>query len=116
MLGGVVDDSVLSALSRIAGTRTIVQESVSTNRRGDQPGRSYAEREENVLEKSQIETMRRGLACVVEATKHLIVVELEPVFRRYPTKKKDREQGDSRPVAAGGSAGIDRDEHRDPEG
>lgn len=105
VLGGVVDDSVLSALSRIAGTRTIVQESVSTNRRGEQPGRSYSEREENVLEKSQIETMRRGLACVVEATKHLVVVELEPAFRRY-AKKMDREKGDYRPAAAGAVPGL----------
>lgn len=97
VLGGVVDDSVLSSLSRIAGTRTIVQESVSTNRRGEQPGRSYSEREENVLEKSQIETMRRGLACVVEATKHLIVVEMEPAFRRY-AKKKDQQKRASRSV------------------
>lgn len=116
VLGGVVDDSVLSALSRIAGTRTIVQESVSTNRRGDQPGRSYSEREENVLEKSQIETMRRGLACVVEATKHLVVVELEPAFRRYPTTKKDREQGDSRPVAAGAVPGSTETNTETPKG
>lgn len=116
VLGGVVDDSVLSALSRIAGTRTIVQESVSTNRRGDQPGRSYSEREENVLEKSQIETMRRGLACVVEATKPLIVVELEPAFRRYPTTKKDREQGDSRPVAAAAVPGSTETNTETPKG
>lgn len=91
VLGGVVDDSVLSALSRIAGTRTIVQESVSSSRRGEGQGRSYSEREENVLEKSQIETMRRGLACVVEATKPLIVAELEPAFRRYAKKKQGRD-------------------------
>ncbi len=115
VLGGVVDDSVLSALSRITGTRTIVQESVSTNRGGQQPGRSYSEREENVLEKSQIETMRRGLACVVEATKHLIVVELEPAFRRYP-KKKDREAGDSRPVAAGAVPGLTETKIETPKG
>ncbi len=111
----MVDVSVLSALSRIAGTRTIVQESVSTNRRGDQPGRSYSEREENVLEKSQIETMRRGLACVVEATKHLVVVELEPAFRRY-AKKKDREQGDSRSVAAGVVPGSTETNTETPKG
>lgn len=98
VLGGVVDDSVLSALSRIAGTRTVVQESMSTNRRGEQPGRSYSEREENVLEKSQIETMRRGLACVVEATKHLIVVELEPAFRRYAKKGRAKEAAPAAPA------------------
>lgn len=103
VLGGVVDDSVLSALSRIAGTRTVVQESVSTNRRGEQPGRSYSEREENVLEKSQIETMRRGLACVVEATKHLIVVELEPAFRRYAKKGRAKEPA---PAAPAGPAEV----------
>ncbi|MFD1836332.1 type IV secretory system conjugative DNA transfer family protein [Brachybacterium rhamnosum] len=116
VLGGVSDDSVLSELSRIGGTRTVVQESVSTNRRGEQPGRSYSEREENVLEKSQIETMRRGLACVVEATKHLIVVELEPAFRRYPTTKKDRELGDSRPVAAGAVPGATETNTESPKG
>ncbi len=103
VLGGVVDDSVLSALSRIAGTRTVVQESVNTNRRGEQPGRSYSEREENVLEKSQIETMRRGLACVVEATKHLIVVELEPAFRRYAKKGRAKEPA---PASPEGSAEV----------
>lgn len=103
VLGGVVDDSVLSALSRIAGTRTVVQESVNTNRRGEQPGRSYSEREENVLEKSQIETMRRGLACVVEATKHLIVVELEPAFRRYAKKGRAKEPA---PAAPAGPAEV----------
>lgn len=87
VLGGVVDDAVLTALSRIAGTRTVVQESVSTSRRGEGASRSYSEREENVLEKHQIETMRRGLGCVVEATKHLIVVELEPAFKRYAKTK-----------------------------
>lgn len=100
VLGGVADDNVLSGLSRIAGTRTVVQESLSTGRRGEQPGRSYSEREENVLEKSQIETMRRGLACVVEATKHLIVIELEPAFRRYKKKRRStaREAGAEQPA------------------
>lgn len=93
VLGGVVDDSVLSALSRIAGTRTIVQESINSSRRGEGQGRSYSEREENVLEKSQIETMRRGLACVVEATKPLIVAELVPAFKRYAKEKRDSDRG-----------------------
>ena len=69
-----------------------------------------------MLEKSQIETMRRGLACVVEATKHLIVVELEPAFRRYRTTKKDRERGDSRPVAAGAVPGTTETNTESPKG
>lgn len=91
VLGGVSDDKVLSELSRIADTRTVVRESVSSSRRGEGPGRSYSDHVENVLEKAQIEKMRRGLACVVEATKPLIVAELEPAFRRYP-KKKDQQK------------------------
>ncbi|MDN5685836.1 MAG: type IV secretory system conjugative DNA transfer family protein [Brachybacterium sp.] len=108
VLGGVVDDSVLSAMSRIAGTRTIVQESVSAGRRGESQGRSYSEHVENVLEKHQIETMRRGLACVVEATKPLIVTELEPAFKRYARKKQQGREAEPRkgplePVAVRGT-------------
>ncbi|MGP5683111.1 type IV secretory system conjugative DNA transfer family protein, partial [Brachybacterium alimentarium] len=91
VLGGVSDDKVLSELSRIADTRTLVRESVSSGRRGEGPGRSYSDHVENVLEKAQIEKMRRGLACVVEATKPLIVAELEPAFRRYAKKKQGKD-------------------------
>ena len=103
VLGGVSDDKVLAELSRIADTRTVVRESVSSGRRGDGPGRSYSDHVENVLEKSQIEKMRRGLACVVEATKPLIVVELEPAFRRYAKKGRAKEPA---PASPEGSAEV----------
>ncbi|GAA1319495.1 hypothetical protein GCM10009591_37240 [Brachybacterium tyrofermentans] len=64
---------------------------MSSGRRGEGPGRSYSDHVENVLEKAQIEKMRRGLACVVEATKPLIVAELEPAFRRYAKKKQGKD-------------------------
>ncbi|WP_330884967.1 type IV secretory system conjugative DNA transfer family protein [Brachybacterium sp.] len=115
VLGGVSDDKVLAELSRIADTRTVVQESVNSARRGESPGRGYSDRVENVLEKAQIEKMRRGLACVVEATKPLIVVELEPAFRRY-AKKKDREKGGSRPVTAGAVPGPTETSTETPKG
>ena len=103
VLGGVSDDKVLAELSRIADTRTVVRESLSSGRRGDGPGRSYSDHVENVLEKSQIEKMRRGLACVVEATKPLIVVELEPAFRRYAKKGRAKEPA---PASPEGSAEV----------
>ena len=59
--------------------------------------------------------MRRGLACVVEATKPLIVVEMEPAFRRY-AKKKQREKGDSRPAAAGAVPGPTEASTETPKG
>lgn len=88
VLGGVDDDAVLTSMSRAAGTRTVVQESVSSSRRGEGVGRSYSEREEQVLEKHQIQTMRRGLGCVIEAAKPLVVVSFEPFFRRYDKQVK----------------------------
>ena len=103
VLVGVSDDKVLAELSRIADTRTVVRESLSSGRRGDGPGRSYSDHVENVLEKSQIEKMRRGLACVVEATKPLIVVELEPAFRRYAKKGRAKEPA---PASPEGSAEV----------
>src|SRR5690606_33972487 len=88
VLGGVSDGKVLSALSRVAGRRTVVKEATSSARRGEQIGRSYSSEKENVLEESQIETMPRGIGLMIEATKPLIVTEFEPHFRRYPKDKR----------------------------
>lgn len=95
VLGGVDDDSILNSMSRAAGTRTVVQQSVSSARRGERVSSSFSEREENVLEKSQIQTMRKGLGCVIEAAKPLIVVSFEPFFKRYakPQRRKETAKG-----------------------
>ncbi len=112
VLGGVVDDHVLSALSRAAGRRMVVQESLSSARQREGVGRSYSNHEENVLEKDMIETMPRGTGLLMEATKPLIAVQFEPFFRRFPdTKSKSRPTEDAgTDVAAAVPAAESEDE------